>query len=158
MRSKSLSALAAVTLALSASGAAAQDEPEMVSVLVGTVVQVPIEQAAAACGLTADEIRATTAAQVSGATASEDGPGTNDAADQADTSGEVTGEGEQAGIGGHAVGQDPTAPGNTALGTGNMTNPAALDGPGLAGINVACMIGQDAAAQNNFPTGDQAGQ
>jgi hypothetical protein len=148
----------ASALALSAAGAAAQDEPEMVGVLVGTVVQVPIDQAATACGLTADEIRATIAGQVSGATAAEDGASANDVAGEADASGEVATRGEQGGIGGHAVGQDTTAPGNTALGTGNMTNPAALGGPGLAGINAACMIGQEAAAQNNFPMGDPAGQ
>ena len=157
MMSKTLSALIA-GFALSAGGVIAQDQQEMVGVLVGTVVQVPIEQAAAACGLTADEIRANIALQVSGAAPSEDGSSANEAAGPADIAGGETAEGEQGGVGGHAVGQDPVAPGNTALGTGNMTNPGGLGGQNLAGINVACLIDQEAAAQNNLLTGDQASQ
>lgn len=188
MKTQTLAAMTAVALVLSAGAVAEQHDQNMVNVVIGTVVQVPLDQAAAACGTTTDEIRTNMAAMQAGgagaiggdtaATGAADGEGGTDAAVIEAPAGDATG-GEIGEEGGNAAagaeGDDAAATeaagagqtgGDAVAGAGGeepttggeMTGAGSVTVTGLTDLAIVCIIGQDAAAEAGLAMENGAGQ
>lgn len=147
--------LAAIAVASSGGAVAQESGQEMVSVVIGTVVPVPIDQAAMGCGTSAEEIRSHMSGMQTGSeTATAD---TGDAGTDADSGADSgTAAGGETSVESEGVAAAENTGGVT--GTGPDGDTGALTGTALDELNIVCIIGAEAAALAGLPADEVADQ
>ena len=145
MKTKHVAAAASMAFVLSGSARAEQHGQDMVNVVIGTVVPVPIDQAATGCGSTVDEMRSHMA-DVQPCGPSDTAATAGRGGDAGGTTGGDAGEVEAAENTGGVTG---TGPGGD---TGAMTGSVPTE------LNIVCLIGPEAVARAGLPADEAAGQ